>query len=123
VIPNLAADECCPGPIVKALRKVGFDVAPPVLGESDLEVLRRASREGRVIVTRDKDFTRFVNDGHPCDGLVILRLRQAGGWKCRAAELAATIRTISADLKGFVTCISESGVARTPLPDPSKPPA
>lgn len=56
---RLLADENVPGAVVAALRQQGHDVAwihEDAPGSPDPEVLERAQREGRVVVTFDKDF-------------------------------------------------------------------
>ena len=56
---RLLADENVPGVVVAALRQQGHDVAwirEDAPGSPDPDVLLRAQREGRVVVTFDKDF-------------------------------------------------------------------
>jgi predicted nuclease of predicted toxin-antitoxin system len=59
VAARLLADENVAGAVVAALRQQGHDVAwihEDAPGSPDPEVLARAQREGRVVVTFDKDF-------------------------------------------------------------------
>jgi predicted nuclease of predicted toxin-antitoxin system len=59
VAARLLADENVPGAVVAALRQQGHDVAwirEDAPGSPDPEVLERAQRENRVVVTFDKDF-------------------------------------------------------------------
>ena len=61
--PRFLADESCDYVVVRRLRSVGFDVlavAEEFPGASDLEVLRRAVDERRLILTEDKDFGEWV---------------------------------------------------------------
>ena len=45
-------------------------------GETDDEVIRRARRENRVLVTSDKDFgEKAFREGLPHEGIVLLRLK------------------------------------------------
>ena len=56
---RLLADENVPGPAIAALRQAGHDVAwmhEDAPRTPDLEVLKRAQGEKRVVVTFDKDF-------------------------------------------------------------------
>lgn len=73
------ADENFPGDGVAALRRQGHDVvwvleAQP--GTDDEFVLRRASRESRVLLTFDKDFGELVFRGtfNPLPGVVLFRI-------------------------------------------------
>lgn len=59
VAARLLADENVPGAVVAALRHARHDVAwihEDAPGSSDPDMLERAQREGRVVVTFDKDF-------------------------------------------------------------------
>jgi predicted nuclease of predicted toxin-antitoxin system len=59
VAARLLANENVPGAVIAALRQQGHDVAwilEDGPGSSDTVVLERAQREGRVVVTFDKDF-------------------------------------------------------------------
>ena len=59
VAARLLADENVPGAVVAALRQQEHDVAwilEDAPGSPDPDVLERAQREGRVVVTFDKDF-------------------------------------------------------------------
>ena len=56
---RLLADQNVPGAVVAALRQQGHDVAwvlEDAPGSPDPEVLLRAQRDDRVLVTFDKDF-------------------------------------------------------------------
>ena len=74
---RLLADESCDFAVVRALRNAGFDavaiieVAP---GAEDAAVIDRAIREGRMLITEDKDFGRFVYaDERHTAGVMLLR--------------------------------------------------
>jgi predicted nuclease of predicted toxin-antitoxin system len=59
VAARLLADQNVPGAVVAALRQQGHDVAwilEDAPGSPDPDVLERAQREMRVVVTFDKDF-------------------------------------------------------------------
>jgi len=60
------ADESCDFAVVRALRAEGHDVAAVVetaRGALDVEVIRRAQEEQRVLLTEDKDFGQLVYAG------------------------------------------------------------
>jgi predicted nuclease of predicted toxin-antitoxin system len=77
---RLLADENFPGHAVHALREAGHDVAwirQDAPGMSDVDVLGRARREGRILMTFDKDFGemafRTKLDQPP--GVILFRIR------------------------------------------------
>ncbi len=62
-MPQFLADECFPGPMLRALRQAGFDVARSselLPGADDRDVLGLAVREGRILLTEDADFGDLV---------------------------------------------------------------
>jgi len=71
-------DEGVDRPIVAALRSAGHDVtyvAEQSPGLVDEDVLQGASREGRVLVTADKDFGELVfRQGRLHSGIILIRL-------------------------------------------------
>lgn len=79
---RILADENVPRAAVQALRDNGHDVlwarteAP---GEADVALLTRAQREGRVVVTFDKDFGElsFRTAADAGAGIVLFRLQPA----------------------------------------------
>ena len=83
------ADENCDFAVVRALRAAGFDVlavAEHGCGTDDRELLARASRERRVVLTEDKDFGWLVFVSEDDSSGVILIRFPAGA---RAALVAA----------------------------------
>ncbi len=71
-------DENVDPDVVAGLRRLGFDVLDVVesnrVGASDVELLRWAKSQGRVIVTHDADFgTLAMLQNEPLVGLVFLR--------------------------------------------------
>jgi predicted nuclease of predicted toxin-antitoxin system len=71
------ADESCDFATVRALRAAGHDVlavADAALGAADADVLALAAREGRVLLTEDKDFGQLARAGEKrAGGVVLLR--------------------------------------------------
>lgn len=61
---SLVADENVHPEVVQALRRQGFDVLDVKesgwIGSSDLEVLRRAFAENRIVLTHDSDFGKLA---------------------------------------------------------------
>jgi predicted nuclease of predicted toxin-antitoxin system len=79
---RLLADESCDYRVVTALRAAGHDV-PAILeiarGALDREVLARAQREGRVLLTEDKGFALRLMTAESTStcGLVLIRCPEA----------------------------------------------
>jgi predicted nuclease of predicted toxin-antitoxin system len=74
---KLLADENVPLEAVKTIRRKSVDIVSVIefsLGLSDMEVLDLANREGRIIVTFDKDFGELViREKMKVKGLILLR--------------------------------------------------
>ena len=74
---NFLADESCAGPVIRALREAGHDVvaiAEVAKGASDEQVLQRALKNQRVLITEDRDFGELVNAQRlPSTGVILLR--------------------------------------------------
>ncbi len=72
------ADECCDAGIVASLRAAGHDVSyvpEQQAGISDDEVLQTAFREGRILLTEDKDFGELVYRlKKPAYGMILIRI-------------------------------------------------
>src|SRR5208283_2477686 len=74
----LLTDENLDPDVVASLRQLGFDVLDVVegglQGSTDVDLLRLAAAQGRVIVTHDADFgTLAIHQNEPLVGLVYLR--------------------------------------------------
>ncbi|MBP9891049.1 MAG: DUF5615 family PIN-like protein [Planctomycetes bacterium] len=74
---KLLADENLDAPIVAWLRKLGHDVLFMVEhgpGTSDEEILALAVRDGRIIITQDRDFGELIfRRGLKAAGVLYLR--------------------------------------------------
>ena len=77
------ADECVTVSLVRELRGAGQDVlyiAEFAASLSDVEVIALAFREGRLLLTADKDFGELVfRRGQAVPGLVLLRIDPGNG--------------------------------------------
>jgi predicted nuclease of predicted toxin-antitoxin system len=74
----LLTDENLDPDVVAHLRQLGFDVLDVVerglQGTTDVDLLRQATSEGRVVVSHDADFgTLAILQGEPLVGIVYLR--------------------------------------------------
>jgi predicted nuclease of predicted toxin-antitoxin system len=89
------ADESCDFRVVRALRAAGHDVAAILEiapGASDDAVIDLAAREGRIVLTEDRDFGRLVYAGaKPALGVVLARYPSAAraGLPALMVEIAA----------------------------------
>jgi len=76
---RLLADENIPPDLVQWLRGQGCDVLSvreERRGAEDMDVLRWAREEGRVLLTSDRDFGALVfRQGMALDGILFLRFR------------------------------------------------
>lgn len=72
------ADECVPASLVESLRHAGHDVLYVTehhAGLHDGGVVELAMREGRLLLTEDKDFGELVfRRGRDVPGIVLLRI-------------------------------------------------
>ncbi|MFN0013245.1 MAG: DUF5615 family PIN-like protein [Saprospiraceae bacterium] len=77
---KFAVDEGVDSRIVSFLRTTGHDVlyyAEVEQSTSDIEILKKAEAEGRVLITRDKDFGELAfRDRMPFCGILLLRLEK-----------------------------------------------
>jgi predicted nuclease of predicted toxin-antitoxin system len=72
---RILANENFPGDAVTALQQRGHDVVwvrTDAPGSSDVEILARAQREERIVVTFDKDFELAFRSSPPAFGGIIL---------------------------------------------------
>jgi predicted nuclease of predicted toxin-antitoxin system len=117
---RICANENLPEDCVLRLRQEGHDVlwireAAP--GSSDTEVLTRARKEDRLLITFDKDFGELVfrRGATASHGIVLFRIAQPS-----AAAVGARIAAILAsrgDWSGNFSVVEESAVRMRPLPD------
>lgn len=116
---RLLADENFPGVAVHALRALGHDVvwATEVgTGESDIEVLGRASREGRTLLTLDKDFGELAFRARlpAACGVVLFRLQRP--WPSLIARAATAVLPLDANLTGRFVVVESGRVRDRALP-------
>lgn len=112
------ADECCDAALVAALRADGHDVlfAVEVLrGATDAQILQRATEDGRVLITEDKDFGELVYRLKlSAPGIVLLRF----GVPERALKISRlrSLLTEKADeLSGAFVVLDKEKIRTRPL--------
>lgn len=115
---RILADENVDRPIVAWLREQGHDVteATVVAPEaSDADLIAMSRREGRVLMTFDRDIGRLVqSDSAPHPGVVYLRLRGAGGQLWDAFK--RTWPLFEAGIGGHFVTVKNQQIRRRPLP-------
>jgi len=108
------ADESCDFAVVRSLRSAGYDVV--AVSESfpsapDIEVLRTAVQDNRILITEDKDFGEWVF-AHKEEMKGVLFIRFPGNARSRLGQTALLlIEQYGADLIGNFTVL-EPGRAR-----------
>jgi predicted nuclease of predicted toxin-antitoxin system len=109
---RFVADESVDLPIVQALREAGYDVtygAELAPGIDDATVLEEANREGRLLLTADKDFGEMVvRQQRLSTGVVLIRL--AGLSNQHKATL--TLRAIQENAERLIGHVAVVGVGR-----------
>ena len=112
------ADECVDAGLVAGLRAAGHDViyvAEVAPAESDATIIGRAQRDGRLLLTEDKDFGDLVfRQGKPVPGVVLLRVDPAMH-ALKAERLGAAIERFGDNLFGRYMIIEEARFRSRPL--------
>jgi predicted nuclease of predicted toxin-antitoxin system len=116
---RLLANENFPGDAVSALRNRGHDVfwvrtqAP---GSSDQEVLARAVREDRVLLTFDKDFGELAFRSRlPAEcGIVLFRIPTSS--PAYVSQTAVAALEADVDWAGHFVVVEERRLRIAPLP-------
>jgi predicted nuclease of predicted toxin-antitoxin system len=117
---RLCANENIPQDCVVKLRQHGHDVlwiresAP---GSADEDVLARAHRENRVLITFDKDFGRLVfQRGAPAShGIILFRISPVSS--AVIAERVASALAWRDDWTGHLSVIDDFGIRMRNLPN------
>ncbi len=92
---NFLADESCAGPVIRALREAGHDVAAigeVAKGAADEQVLERALNEKRILITEDRDFGELVYArGRSSAGVILVRFHT----RARRAKPATVVEAVA----------------------------
>jgi predicted nuclease of predicted toxin-antitoxin system len=111
-------DECVDAGLVALLREGGHDavymsdVAPRA---TDTEVMSRADRENRIVLTEDKDFGDLVfRQAKPVPGIVLLRIDSSRRLR-KGPRLLAAIHQFDDTLFGCYTVIEDARFRSRPL--------
>lgn len=110
-------DESTGMAVVNYLRSLGYDVlavAETIPQAYDSDILARASSEGRILVTNDKDFGELAfRVGQVHQGVLLLRLQDESPTNC-VRVLKAVLEQYAARLPSHFTVATESGVRIRP---------
>lgn len=115
---KLLADECVAGSTVVAMRAAGFDVewiAETLPGAVDADVLARAFRAGRLLLTEDKDFGELtIRFGHACHGIILVALAGLPA-AARAARTVAALQALGDRGTGQFVVIEQHRIRCRPI--------
>ena len=114
---NFLADESCAAPVIQALREAGHDVlaiAEIAAGASDDQVLERAVREERVLITEDLDFGNLVfARGRSAAGVILVRFR-ASVRRAKPATVVEAIFRLGSRLRNAFVVVEPGRVRISP---------
>ncbi|MFA5889861.1 MAG: DUF5615 family PIN-like protein [Actinomycetota bacterium] len=106
---RILADENIPRAVVAALTETGHDVrgiGDESGGADDLDVLRAAVRERRVLLTADKDFGGLVRRSKRPTAVILLRARMSP--PDRLASLVVSVVSTRDDWEGLFAVITDA---------------
>ena len=109
---KLLADENVKAKLVEFLIEQGFDTTQAQKGLKDTELFASAAKEGRAILTHDKDFLN--SERYPpnsCHGIVLLRIHPPELSKLKSATLKLLNKFSMKDLKGKTVVLREDDVS------------
>ena len=116
---RLLADENIHGALVRWLRAGGHDVryvAEEFRSLPDIAVLDEATKDGRFLITDDKDFGELaIRQQIPCLGIILFRLSSLT-LKQRIAHLSRLWPTIEANALKNLVVVSDDKIRVRPLP-------
>jgi predicted nuclease of predicted toxin-antitoxin system len=120
---RLLANENVSATVIRTLRRRGHDVLSAkesMRGESDAAVLQRAGREGRLVLTHDKDFGELAfRYGLPAEcGVLLFRL----GGADPAGDNRRMLETMEGrqDWAGHFAVVTPDRIRLRPLPPAKK---
>jgi predicted nuclease of predicted toxin-antitoxin system len=116
---RILANENFPAPVIRELRRRGHDVLSvkeTMCGAGDREVLAKAQRDDRLVVTFDKDFGELAYrfELPAASGVVLFRLSGSSPEIDNARALAALESGI--EWSGNFTVVSDDRIRVRPLP-------
>ena len=107
---KLLADENVKAKLAKFLVEQGFDVKRAPKRAKDSELFSTATKEGRVLLTHDKDFLDAAKyPPKSCPGIILLSIHPPELSKLKSATLKL-LREFPEDLRGKTLILREEGV-------------
>lgn len=113
------ANENFPLDAVQAVRALGHDVAwirADAPGSSDPQVLARAQRENRILLTFDKDFGELAFRSRLPGGSGILLFRISAPSSAHVARVVAVVIASRSDWMGHFSVVDDRRIRMRPLP-------
>lgn len=99
--------------IISPLRLLGFDIKSIIevsRGATDTQVLSLANKEGRILITSDKDFGELIYSEKIIHrGVILLRLRDQSS-KNKIRVLQALLQTRLGEMEGAFTVVTDSTI-------------
>lgn len=119
------ADENFPLPSIRLLSTAGHDVTAVALespGVPDEAILDRAVREGRILLTFDRDYgdLLYLQGSQPPEGIVYFRFAPSSPEE-PAEYLLALLERFGSSLLGTLTVAERDHVRQRPLPGADRP--
>jgi predicted nuclease of predicted toxin-antitoxin system len=116
------ADENCDASIVRALRSLGHDVeyvAELSPGETDTNLLDKANRDQRILITEDRDFSNLIfRDKRNAFGVIYVRVAVAKR-TLKSQLVADFVTNHKASLALKLVVITENKIRLRTLPTPA----
>ena len=112
------ADECCSAVIIEVLRQAGHkvaSVAEVMRGADDEAVLNAARKEGRILITEDKDFGDLVVFLRRVSQGVILVRSRAKAYKDTANLLCKLLERNPEKVAGHFVVVTPRQVRSQPI--------
>lgn len=99
--------------VVESLRAAGHDVnsvIETIRGAEDVEILEKANRENRILITADKDFGNLIHQHKlPHKGIILLRLTDEKN-RNKIRVLSSLLETYEKELKNRFVVVTEDRV-------------
>jgi len=116
---RLLANENFPLDAVEALRTDGHDAAwirEDARGNTDEQVLARAQKENRILITFDKDFGELAFHSRlpATSGVILFRISAASSQQI--AQVASQALASRTDWAGHFSVVEDQRIRMTPLP-------
>src|SRR2546430_16723808 len=116
---NFVADESCARPVIQALREAGHDVvaiAEIAKGATDDQVLERALKEKRVLITEDRDFGELVYArGRSSSGVILVRF-PGSARRVKPATVVDAVAKLGVRLRDAFTVVEPGRVRLSSRP-------